>query len=147
MKKLISLSEKETKDLGAALARRCQGGEVFLVSGNLGVGKTRLAQGFAQGLGVKSRVNSPTFNILKIYSLKKEKIRNFYHFDAYRIGGQDDLWSSGFEEFLRDPQGVSLVEWADKIEKKIAAGKIIKIILEVKEEDKRIIKIYEPKNF
>lgn len=118
MQKIISHNEAETFALGLKLGQACQGGESFFLQGDLGAGKTKLIQGLAKGLGINDRVNSPTFNILKIYPLNNSArgIRNFCHIDAYRLQSAQELINLGVEEFLGALDTVSAVEWADKVE-------------------------------
>ena len=141
MKKINSKNEQETFALGVKLGRECRGGEVFALCGELGAGKTKLAQGLAQGLGVKGRVNSPTFNILKMYKtagLKtvKSKVKVFCHIDAYRLKSADDLETLGVTEFLGSPDTVAAVEWGEKVKSLLPAGTII-IKIEVVSGEKR----------
>jgi tRNA threonylcarbamoyladenosine biosynthesis protein TsaE len=124
--KIITNSEQETFAFGEDLGRECRGGEVFLLSGNLGAGKTRLLQGLASGLGVKEAVNSPTFNILKIYSAARAQ--NFCHIDAYRLSSGRDLAALGVQEFFDSPATVTAIEWAEKVKKIWPSGaRLIKI--------------------
>lgn len=116
MKTIITKNEKATFNLGLALGKKCRGGEVFALCGDLGAGKTRLLQGLAVGLGVKNRVNSPTFNILKIYK-SVGKVKYFCHIDAYRLGSERDLIILGVEEFLNSAETVTAIEWAEKVKK------------------------------
>jgi tRNA threonylcarbamoyladenosine biosynthesis protein TsaE len=119
MKKIITNNEKETFDFGLQLGRSCRGGEVFALCGDLGAGKTRLLQGLAQGLGVTRRVNSPTFNILKIYHISggDRKITDFCHIDAYRLKSAADLEALGIAEYLNSSNTVTAIEWAEKVKK------------------------------
>ncbi len=127
MQTIITKNEDETFKLGAAWGRKCRGGEVLMLSGDLGAGKTKLLQGLALGLGIKNHINSPTFNILKIYK-SKGRVKYFCHIDAYRLNSEQDLISLGVEEFFNSPETVTAIEWAEKI-KKIwpKNSKIIKI--------------------
>jgi len=123
MKKIITKNEKETFKFGSTIGKACRGGEVFVLCGDLGAGKTKFLQGLAVGLGVKSRVNSPTFNILKVYKIKSgsrkniSKIKTFYHIDAYRLKSAQDLINLGIKEFLNQTDSVAGIEWADKVKK------------------------------
>lgn len=123
MEKIITNNEKETIFLGQRLGKICRGGEVFVLSGNLGAGKTKFLQGLAKGLGVKEKVNSPTFNILKLYKIEKNKkalksrIKVFCHIDAYRLKSEKDLVSLGVSEFLNQPEVVTAIEWGEKVKK------------------------------
>jgi len=129
MLKIITGNEKETAAVGARLGCACRGGEVFAVKGSLGAGKTKFIQGLAKGLGVKGRVNSPTFNILKIYHLPaRGQLKNFCHLDAYRLGGVKALANLGLEEYFNRPDLVVAMEWPEKIKKILPRGtKFIKI--------------------
>ncbi|WP_227764692.1 tRNA (adenosine(37)-N6)-threonylcarbamoyltransferase complex ATPase subunit type 1 TsaE [Zhaonella formicivorans] len=106
----LSTSSEETKQLGYLLSRLLQPRDVIRLEGDLGAGKTTFAQGVCTGLGVASEVTSPTFTILHIYDGKMP----VYHIDAYRIESELELEDLGLEEYL-EGQGVSLVEWAEKI--------------------------------
>jgi len=148
MKTITSNNEKDTVNLGVLLGANCQGGEVFALSGDLGAGKTKLANGVARGLGIRTPITSPTFNIFRVYKVSKnKKIKNFYHIDAYRLKSEKDLVNLGVEEFLGRPDTVVLIEWAEKVEKVFGKIKKIKIILESVNEKERLIKIYGIKNF
>jgi len=133
MKKLVSKNETETFNLGQNLGADCRGGEVFILNGDLGAGKTKLIQGLAQGLGIKAKVNSPTFNIMKVYKIKgvaaSKGVNTFCHIDAYRLRSAQDLVSLGIKEFFTDPQTVTAIEWGDKVKEIWPVGaKIINIV-------------------
>lgn len=102
---------EETFLLGRSLGQEAEPGEVYTLIGDLGVGKTVFAQGFAAGLGVTEQVNSPTFTILQIY---EEGRLPFYHFDVYRIGDVEEMEEIGYEDCFYG-RGVSVIEWADLI--------------------------------
>jgi tRNA threonylcarbamoyladenosine biosynthesis protein TsaE len=102
----ISESAEQTKDIARKLAETLRGDEVIALLGGLGAGKTVFAKGVALGLDVKEEVKSPTFNIVREYSGRFP----FYHFDVYRLSGEDDALGIGFEDYLG--RGVVLVEWA-----------------------------------
>lgn len=102
---------EETFDLGFKLGQEAEAGQVYCLEGDLGVGKTVFAQGFAKGLGITEAVNSPTFTILQSY---EEGRLPFYHFDVYRIADVEEMDEIGYEDcFYGD--GVSLVEWPGRI--------------------------------
>ncbi len=107
---IITKSAAETQRFGQKLARQLNPGDLVCLSGGLGAGKTCLVQGIARGLQVKDYVNSPTFKIINEYAGKMP----VYHFDLYRLEGLTDLQGLGYEEYFYG-QGVSLVEWAEKI--------------------------------
>lgn len=105
-------SAEETFACGRELAQNASAGDVFALIGDLGVGKTVFTKGFADGLGVTEPVNSPTFTILQIY---EEGRLPLYHFDVYRIEEPEEMEEVGFDEYVFG-NGVSLIEWADRIE-------------------------------
>ncbi len=83
--------------------------------GELGAGKTTFIKSLVRQLGVSKRVTSPTFLVIRRYSLpKKEKYKNVFHIDAYRVGGRD-LGGLGFQELVSDSKNIVLVEWADRV--------------------------------
>jgi tRNA threonylcarbamoyladenosine biosynthesis protein TsaE len=104
-------SAEETFALGKKLGEAAVAGAVFTLSGDLGVGKTVFAQGFAEGLGITGAVNSPTFTILQVY---EEGRLPMYHFDVYRIEDPEEMYEVGFDDYLYG-QGVCLIEWAEMV--------------------------------
>jgi tRNA threonylcarbamoyladenosine biosynthesis protein TsaE len=117
----ISHSAAQTQRLGARLGELLQGGELILLNGQLGTGKTTFTQGLAQGLGILEQVNSPTFTLLKEYNRRspsgaKQANRPkpaLYHFDLYRLDDPGEMFDLGFDEYFNG-DGVCVVEWADK---------------------------------
>ena len=105
-----SHAAEETKELAASLALCCEAGDVIMLSGDLGAGKTQFSQGFACGLGVAEPVTSPTFNLVFEYRSGRLPL---YHFDLYRLDDIDELDDIGFYELV-EGDGVSLVEWGEK---------------------------------
>ena len=104
-------SAEETFEIGKKLGEEAMPGEVYLLTGDLGAGKTVFAKGFASGLGITKEVTSPTFTIMHIYD---EGRLPLYHFDVYRIDNAEDLMDTGSDEYFYG-NGVCLVEWADRI--------------------------------
>jgi len=105
----MSRTPEETSRIGASLGRHAQAGDIFLLCGELGAGKTRLAQGIATGLGIEEHVGSPTFILVTIHQGRLP----LYHVDLYRLDHVADVLDLGLEEYL-EGNGVSVVEWADK---------------------------------
>ncbi len=105
----ISRSAEQTRDLGRALAAALRPDDVVTLTGDLGAGKTCLAQGVAVGLGVTEAVTSPTFNIL----LEHRGSLTLYHFDLYRLERADQLEDIAFWETL-EAGGASLIEWGER---------------------------------
>lgn len=112
MLQVPSESAQKTIYLGQKLAQLLKPGDVIRLEGDLGAGKTTFTQGVCAGLGVTTPVTSPTFTILHIYEGGRLPV---YHIDAYRIEDFAEIDELGLEEFL-DGQGVSMVEWAEKIQ-------------------------------
>lgn len=111
MQETETFSPEETFRLGQKLGEQARPGEVYTLTGDLGVGKTVLTQGIARGLGVEDAVCSPTFTIVQVY---EEGRMPFYHFDVYRIGDVEEMEEIGYEDcFYGD--GVSLIEWSSLI--------------------------------
>jgi tRNA threonylcarbamoyladenosine biosynthesis protein TsaE len=106
----------ETQLAGKALGSLLSAGDVVALIGDLGTGKTTFTQGIAQGLGVVTPVNSPTFNLVQEHRGRLP----LFHCDPYRLSSPDDLIDFGFEEYF-ERGGVVVVEWADKIESLLPA--------------------------
>ncbi len=104
-------SEQETLEVGQWLGTQAAAGTVIALEGDLGAGKTVLAKGLAEGLGITEPVSSPTFTILQIY---EEGRLPLYHFDVYRIENIEAMDEIGYEEYFYG-SGVCLIEWADLI--------------------------------
>ena len=119
----ITHSTAETAEIGFRLGERCRGGEIFTLSGGLGAGKTALAAGIARGLGVSSRVTSPTFTIVNTY----EGRLAMAHFDMYRLKNSDELIDIGWDDYL-DSGAVMVIEWSEVAEDILPAG-VIRITL------------------
>jgi len=107
--KLVSRSSEQTQHLGIRLGELAQSGDVFLLTGNLGSGKTCLTQGIAWGLGVKEYAFSPSFVIIREYHGRL----TLYHIDFYRLDRLEEIADLGLDEYLYG-KGVCAVEWADK---------------------------------
>lgn len=104
-------SPEETFALGERLGQEAKPGAVYTLTGDLGTGKTVLAQGIAAGLGIEEPVNSPTFTIVQEY---REGRLPFFHFDVYRIADESEMDEVGFDDYVYG-DGVSLIEWAELI--------------------------------
>ncbi len=107
-----SNSPEETFNIAKVLGEKAQPGQIYTLDGDLGVGKTVFAQGFAKGIGVTDYVNSPTFTIVQVYEDGRLPL---YHFDVYRIADPEEMYEIGYEEYFFG-EGVCLVEWAELIE-------------------------------
>ena len=107
-----SYSPEETGKLGRKLGENAKPGEVYTLIGDLGVGKTVLTQGIADGLGITEAICSPTFTIVQVYD---EGRIPFYHFDVYRIGDIEEMDEIGYEDYFYG-DGLCMIEWANLIE-------------------------------
>lgn len=110
LKKTIS-SDTAMQNLGKAVAAVCTGGDIILLHGQLGAGKTTFSRGFIQGKGFKDRVKSPTFTLVEPYEFDDARI---YHFDLYRLESMEELELIGWREYV-SPQSICLIEWPEII--------------------------------
>lgn len=107
-----SNSPKETLNIAKAFAKELKPSDVICMSGDLGAGKTLFVQGLVSALGVITPISSPTFTIVNSYCGKDFPI---HHFDVYRIDDCDEMYEIGYEEYIYS-DGISIIEWAEKIE-------------------------------
>ncbi len=107
---IITNSAAETRELGKRLAEKLKAGDVILLTGELGAGKSELARGIAKGLGVAETVTSPSFTILNVYESGRTPL---YHFDWYRLESEEELYELGMDEYLGG-DGIALVEWPER---------------------------------
>lgn len=142
MKKYITKNYKETQKLGENLAlvvarsvatKQPKTAVVLALRGNLGGGKTTFLQGFAKGLGIKEKILSPTFVILK-------KFKNFYHIDCYRLNKPEEIFELNWKEIISNPKNIVAIEWPEKI-KKVLPKNIIKIDFKLIDEQTRELTI------
>lgn len=117
-------SAEETFEVAYNMGQSSKRGDIICLYGDLGVGKTVFAQGFAKGLGIKGCINSPTFTIVQVYD---EGRLPLYHFDVYRIGDIEEMFEIGYEEYFFG-DGVCLIEWAELI-KGLLPENVIKITI------------------
>lgn len=111
MKKIISNSEEETKFIGREFAKGLRKGDVIVLTGDLGSGKTKFTEGVLQFFGLENEISSPTFNIVNEYVNGDV---NVYHFDVYRLEDEDEFYAIGGEEYFE--KGICLIEWGEMIE-------------------------------
>ncbi len=139
--KYESFTEKDTYRLGKLMGENAQRGQVYCLSGDLGVGKTVFTKGFAAGLGITEPISSPTFTIVQEYEQGELPL---YHFDVYRIEDIEEMEEIGYEDYFYG-NGVCLIEWAVRI-KELLPEDYIQITIE-KDLDKgfdyRIISVEE----
>jgi len=142
----LSTSPSQTQKLGEKLAKKVLksplGEEAVVIGleGDLGGGKTTFLKGFAKGLGIKSKILSPTFIILKKFQVSSFKFQWFYHIDCYRIEKPKEILALGFQDIISDPRNIVCLEWADKI-KKILPKQTIILKFDFKDKNRRKITI------
>ena len=119
-------SPEETFALGKKIGEMARPGEIYTLTGDLGVGKTVFTQGVAAGLGITEPVSSPTFTIIQEYDSGRLP---FYHFDVYRIGDIEEMDEIGYDDYFFG-QGICLIEWANLIEE-ILPENIREIVIEM----------------
>lgn len=134
MIKIISHSTKETEQIAKTTASLLKGNEVLALFGDLGAGKTAFTRGLCAALGI-DEVSSPTFAIVNEYSGKF----TVFHFDMYRIKTLDDLYSTGFYDYLNN--GVMVIEWSENIESELEDDAVRIHIDKTDDENVRIITI------
>jgi tRNA threonylcarbamoyladenosine biosynthesis protein TsaE len=127
MEKFVTKSPAETEKLGEKIGRRIlreeikRGAKILALEGCLGGGKTTFLKGFAKGLGVREKILSPTFIIMRKFKIRVHscpnscKFANFYHIDCYRIEKPREILNLGFKEIIKNPKNIVAIEWADRI--------------------------------
>lgn len=117
MKMTTTRSKKETQLYGEGLAKTIRPGQLLILKGDLGAGKTTLVQGLLAGLGAEPPYPSPTFVLMNQYELPRATangVERVYHADAYRVG-RDDFEKLGFLEWCADPKGLVILEWPERL--------------------------------
>lgn len=111
----VSHSAEQTQRLGAHLGALLRGGDIVCLWGDLGAGKTCLAQGIGRGWGVKEPLISPSFVLMREYSRPGDNLR-LYHIDLYRISGSEEALGLGIDDVLGAPDATCVIEWAERIQ-------------------------------
>ena len=135
--KLIAKSAKETQDFAKKFAKNLKGSRVIALYGDLGAGKTTFVQALAKELGIKNKLISPTFVIMREYERQKFKL---FHIDLYRINSEDEIFDLGILELFSSPRNIIAIEWAEKIEKLLPKN-TKRIYLKYLGENKRSIEV------
>ena len=133
-----SHSEEETRNIAKKFAEKLKVGDIIVLSGDLGTGKTKFTQGILSHFDLEDEISSPTFTIVNEYNAKDGT--NIYHFDVYRLSDSDEFLAIGGEEYFE--KGICIIEWGEMIEDVLPAN-YTKIIFERNEEslDERILRI------
>ena len=135
MIKVVTASPEQTEALGRSIASVLKGREMIALFGDLGAGKTAFTRGLCAGLGVKDGVCSPTFAIVNAYDGRVP----VYHFDMYRITDIDDLFATGFYDYIGN--GVIVIEWSENIESELEQDAVRIRIGKTDDENERIFEI------
>lgn len=133
MREYISKNEQDTERVGEGFARELPNGAVVAMYGDLGAGKTAFVRGMARGMGLDSRVSSPTFTIVNEYLGERELI----HFDMYRLSNADELFDIGWEDYL-NRGAVCAVEWSEKVEEAFTGEEYVVSIEKLGDSERRI---------
>ncbi|HSR89251.1 MAG TPA: tRNA (adenosine(37)-N6)-threonylcarbamoyltransferase complex ATPase subunit type 1 TsaE [Candidatus Udaeobacter sp.] len=122
---IITKSQSQTELFGKNLAAKLKGGDILLLSGELGAGKTSLVKGIAAGLGIKNEITSPTFTLMNVYPVKSGKagppsavfnrVNTLVHIDTYRLKDEKELSEIGVEDYLGQANTICIIEWPEKI--------------------------------
>jgi tRNA threonylcarbamoyladenosine biosynthesis protein TsaE len=143
----FSKGAQETKKIGKELAERLvqrkkEEALTLSLEGDLGGGKTTFLQGLAKGLGIKEKVLSPTFIIVRKFKIPKKKEKQFnyfFHFDCYRIKEKEEVLDLGFKDYISNPENIIAIEWGDRI-KNILPKDVIRLkFIFVDKETRKII--------
>lgn len=134
----VSENEKQTLEIGRKIGESLAGGDIVILGGDLGAGKTTLTKGIASGLGIADTVVSPTFTLMNEYTGGRLKL---YHFDAYRLRNASEAYECGLTEFFGDSCGVCVIEWWENIAEALDSYKKITVNISYKDENTRIIEI------
>ena len=137
--KFVSKSPKETQKIAADLAHKIikiKKGVIIALEGELGAGKTTFIQGFAKALGIESKIKSPTFVLMKKYSIKNGI--NLYHLDCYRVSDEKDLKIPEINEIITESCDIVLIEWAERVQKILPKKHLTVHIDHISEKERKI---------
>ncbi len=136
MLRKVTESPEQTEQFAQEIAERLNGGAVIAFFGGLGMGKTAFSRGFVKGRGVDAEVSSPTFSLVNEYG----GVPPIYHFDMYRVDSWNDLYTTGFFEYI-DMGAILLVEWSENIENALPEDSIRVEIERGESDNERIITV------
>jgi len=126
----ISHSAHETKEIGKELARTLSGGDIVILKGQLGAGKTAFTKGIAEGLNIEKEVTSPTFTLMSVYQVPNhDTIKELIHVDTYRLETYEELLEIGIEDYLGKPDTLTIIEWPEKVDKLLENKKMTVVTL------------------
>lgn len=144
--KIKTHSERETRKIAKTLGETIRNSKrkkplVIGLVGDLGSGKTTFIKGLAKGLGIKRRLTSPTFLIMRSYKIKVVSYKFLFHVDAYRIKKPKELVTLGFKEIISDPKNIVVIEWADNVKRLLPKNRLKINFRHGKEENERTMEL------
>lgn len=131
----------ETIELGKKMATDFKAGDIILLNGDLGAGKTALTKGIAKFFNIKKEITSPTFALMNIYEINNAEIKNLVHIDTYRLKNEDEILMIGVEDYLGNNETICIIEWPEKISNILKKFKTKIINIEHLGDDERKIEI------
>ena len=139
--KQITKNQQQTIELGKKIASKLKSGDIVLLHGNLGAGKTTLVKGIAQELNIEEEITSPTFTLMNVYKILPvgRQVKNLIHIDTYRLENEEDLIEIGVEDYLGEPDTICIIEWPEKIKGLLKNKKTIDITIEHLSEKERVV--------
>lgn len=140
VQKYLTESAAETHRLGQKIGLQLSSGCVFCLTGPLGSGKTVFAQGLAEGLGIRERVLSPTFILMREYDLHRPGLSRFYHLDFYRLESAGEVEALGLGEIFQDPQAVVVIEWGEKV-RSVLPAEYRQVVFSGEGDEKRSVRL------
>ena len=144
VEEITTKSSEETQTFAEQFASRLKGGDIILLYGNLGAGKTTFVQGLAKGVGITHRIISPTFIVLRTYEISVKRkalsVKYFYHVDLYRLEKEKEIEDIGLIDLMGKPDNIVIIEWPEKLGTLLPKN-AWKISFETKRENERLIRI------
>ena len=157
IEKFISNSDDETKQIAKNIAAVLQSGDILLLSGDLGVGKTVFAKGIGEYFGITKEITSPTFAIMNLYDRdpdlhprgtcryarahRDDNIKSLIHIDTYRLKDEQEIIDIGALDYIGQPDTITVIEWPEKIENLIQNKKRIVVKITHDSDSKRLIEV------
>lgn len=133
-------NDSEMVTMGKKIAAELKGGDVVLLYGELGAGKTTLTRGMAEYFGIKKTITSPTFTLMNVYRVesKKYKVKRLAHIDTYRLENEKQLIEIGAEDYIGDPETVCVIEWPEKASGLLNGNRVKRVWIEVKGRERKV---------
>ncbi len=135
--KFVTKSPEQTEKLGEDFAKNLKPQDVVFLIGNLGSGKTTFTKGIARGLGIKNRILSPTFVVVRSHSTSNENIQTLYHLDLYRLKDEGEVLNVNLTDYVNDEKGIVVIEWPE-MSQEIVKKNVWKVKFEINENERSI---------